>query len=185
MTEQRSDAAERAVLRCAGLAKRFGSVQAVEGFDLDVGPSEILALLGPSGCGKTTALRLIAGFEQPDAGRITIRGHEMSAPGHNDPPERRRVGLVFQDFALFPHMTVAENVRFGMQERTAAGQTRSALARRLGRAAGALGGGTERAGADDRVGNLLRLVALEAFGERYPHELSGGEAQRVALARRI
>ena len=137
---------------------------AVSGLSFGLGPGEILALLGPSGCGKTTTLRLIAGFEVPDEGQITI-GDRVVADGaarHGSavPPEDRGVGMVFQDHALFPHLTVEENVAFGLDR----------LARPARRA---------------RVAEILRLVNLEPLGRRYPHELSGGQQQRVALARAL
>jgi iron(III) transport system ATP-binding protein len=143
---------------CAhGVSKRFGAIQAVDGADLCVERGEMVALLGPSGCGKTTLLRLIAGFEHPDAGEVRLEEARVSGFGAWVPPERRRVGMVFQDYALFPHLTVAENVGFGVSRRDRARRIREALA----------------------------LVGLEALGGRYPHELSGGQQQRVALARAL
>ena len=141
-----------------GLTKEFGAVRAVDQVDLDVGESEVLALLGPSGCGKTTTLRLIAGFERPDAGRIVLDGEEVAGRGRMVPPERRRVGVVFQDYALFPHLTVAQNVGYGVLDR----------ARR-----------------DTRVAEMLELVGLAGEASRLPHELSGGQQQRVAMARAL
>ncbi len=132
----------------------------MDSLTLQVNQGEIFALLGPSGCGKTTTLRLIAGFEVPDAGSVIIRGEVMTGPGHCRFPEERGVGIVFQDYALFPHLTVAENVAFGL--------------RRL-----------DRAARSRRVGQILDLVGLEAFADRYPHELSGGQQQRVAVARAL
>ena len=139
------------------VSKSYGAVQAVDEAQLCVERGEFVALLGPSGCGKTTLLRLIAGFEEPDAGEIRLHDATVAAAGHWTPPERRRVGMVFQDYALFPHLTVAENVGFGL--------------RRKDRAA--------------RVPSVLALVDLPGLGDRYPHELSGGQQQRVALARAL
>ncbi len=153
-----------ATLHLQHLTKRFGAVAAVDDASLTVASGEFVALLGPSGCGKTTLLRLIAGFEAPDAGTLHIGGQEVAAAGRALPPERRRVGMVFQDYALFPHLTVQENIAFGLGERR----------RRRSR--------HERAA---RVEALLELVGLPGLGARYPHELSGGQQQRVALARAL
>ncbi len=149
---------DKTVVRCRGLTKWFGAVRAVDRIDLDVHRGEILGLLGPSGCGKTTTLRLVAGLERPDAGSIVLDGEEVSAPDRFVPAERRRVGVVFQDFALFPHLDVAANVGYGVRDRAS-------------RAA--------------RVASLLELVELGEEARRFPHELSGGQAQRVALARAL
>lgn len=151
-------AASLPALECRGLAKQFGEVQAIEGLDLTVLPGQVVALLGPSGCGKTTTLRLIAGFEQPDLGTITVAGRTVSQPGLSVPPEQRKVGMVFQEGALFPHLTVEQNVGYG-------------LTRRNGRAG--------------RVDEVLDLVGLSGQRHRMPHELSGGQQQRVALARAL
>jgi iron(III) transport system ATP-binding protein len=140
-----------------GVSKRFGAVTAVESADLCVERGEFVALLGPSGCGKTTLLRLVAGFEAPDAGEVKIGDRVVADASTWVVPERRRVGMVFQDYALFPHLTVAENVGFGLPRR-------------------------ERSG---RVPIVLALVDLCGLGGRYPHELSGGQQQRVALARAL
>ena len=148
---------ERTTIRLQGVTKRFGDVVAVDAADLDVGQGEIVAILGPSGCGKTTLLRTVAGFERPDHGTIEIDGRVVAGPGAWVPPEARSVGMVFQDYALFPHLTVAENVGFGLPRED---RTR-------------------------RVPALLAVVDLCGLGARYPHELSGGQQQRVALARAL
>lgn len=140
-----------------GVGKRFGDAIAVADASLCVGRGEVVALLGPSGCGKTTLLRLVAGFERPDTGSVTVAGRLAAAPGTWVAPEARRVGMVFQDYALFPHLTVAANVGFGLSRR-------------------------ERA---SRVPELLSVVGLSGLDRRYPHELSGGQQQRVALARAL
>ena len=152
-----------------GLSKRFGDAVAVRAVGFELQRGELLGLLGPSGCGKTTTLRLLAGFERPDDGTVRIDGEIVVSGGVWTPPERRRVGIVPQDFALFPHLTVAQNVAFGLGERAA-----SVTARWL-----------RRASIPARAREMLELVGLVDFAERYPHELSGGEAQRVALARAL
>ena len=141
-----------------GVSKSYGSVPAVRDLTLAIPRGVFFSLLGPSGCGKTTTLRLIAGFEQPSAGAVFIRGADVTAV----PPYRRDFAMVFQNFALFPHLSVAENVAFGLRMRRIAG--------------------SERAG---RVKEALDLVKLAGYGERYPKQLSGGQQQRVALARAI
>lgn len=148
------------VLTVCGVRKRFGAVAAVDGLGLEVAKGEVVALVGPSGCGKSTALRLVAGLEYPDGGEITIGGEPVAGPRAWRPAERRRVGVVFQDHALFPHLTVAANVAFGLAGR-AAGRRRA------------------------RVAEVLDLVEMNGHADRYPHELSGGEQQRVALARAL
>jgi iron(III) transport system ATP-binding protein len=144
-----------------GVSKSFGSVAAVRDVDLTVADGELLALVGPSGCGKTTLLRLIAGFERPDGGEITIAGATVAAGGTLVPPERRRVGMVFQQLALFPHLTVEQNVAYGLGRKASSAQRR------------------------ERVADLLSLVGLNGYEKRFPDELSGGQAQRVALARAL
>jgi iron(III) transport system ATP-binding protein len=145
------------MIRLDGVTKRFGATTAVDGASLCVDRGEVVALLGPSGCGKTTLLRLIAGFERPDGGTVEVAGRRVGGPGTWVAPEERRVGMVFQDYALFPHLTVAENVGFGLPRRQRA----------------------------SRVRELLDLVGLDGLDRRYPHELSGGQQQRVALARAL
>ena len=141
-----------------GCRKTYGDVVAVDDVDLKVGAGEFFTLLGPSGSGKTTTLRMIAGFEQPDAGRITLGGVDIT----RQPPYSRDVNTVFQDYALFPHMTVAENVGYGLKVK--------GVPRR------------QRAG---QVAEVLRMVRLDGYGSRKPVQLSGGQRQRVALARSI
>lgn len=145
-------------VECVGLSKRFGNVVAVADLDLEVARGQFLSLLGPSGCGKTTALRLIAGFERPDRGTVEIDGAGVVGPSVFVPPERRRVGMVFQEGALFPHMDVAANIAYGLPS---AGDR------------------------DRRVIDMLEMVGLAGYGRRMPHELSGGQQQRVALARAL
>jgi iron(III) transport system ATP-binding protein len=144
------------MIELQGVRKRFGTATAVDVDHLAAERGEFLALLGPSGCGKTTLLRLVAGFETPDEGTISIEGEIVAGPAWV-PPDRRRVGMVFQDFALFPHLTVERNVGFGLPRR-------------------------ERG---QRVEDVLELVGLAGLAGRYPHELSGGQQQRVALARSL
>ena len=145
-----------------GLTKRFGDVAAVAGLDLAVRPGELVALLGPSGCGKTTTLRLVAGFMAPEAGEIRVGERVLSSAGFVIPPERRRMAMIFQSYALWPHMTVAQNVAYGLR-----------FAR------------TPRAERSGRVDEMLRAVQLAGYGARYPGELSGGQQQRVAVARAL
>lgn len=144
-------------LRTLGLTKAFGETVAVDAFDLEVRRGEFLGVLGPSGCGKTTLLRLVAGFERPDAGGIEIGGRAVAGPRRSVPPEQRRIGMVFQESALFPHLDVVGNIGFGLPRR-------------------------ERPA---RVAELVALVGLAGLQQRMPHELSGGQQQRVALARAL
>ena len=151
--------AEQARLYAQGLTRAFGGRPVVEDLSLSVAAGQVMCLLGPSGCGKSTTLRMIAGVERADTGIITIDGTPMAAPGLHRPPEARGIGLMFQDFALFPHLTVAQNVAFGLS-----GDKAQRLA---------------------RVDALLERVSLTGFGPKHPHQLSGGEQQRVALARAL
>lgn len=151
-----------AKLSLSGLGKNFGSVPAVVGVDLTLRPGEFVSLLGPSGCGKTTTLRMIAGFMKPTAGSIAIDGVTISDPSNVVPPEKRSMSMIFQSYAIWPNMTVGENVAFGLKLRKLA---RSAIS--------------------ERVNRILDTVQLRHLADRYPAELSGGQQQRVALARAI
>jgi putrescine transport system ATP-binding protein len=146
------------LIRVEALSKRFGSLDAVSGVDLDLMPGEFFCLLGPSGCGKSTLLRLVAGFEVPSAGRILFEGADITAV----PPHRRPLNMMFQSYALFPHMSVGRNVAYGLVQAGLPRPERSA-----------------------RVTEMLRLVRLEGFEDRRPDKLSGGQRQRVALARAL
>ena len=148
----------RSVVECVGLKKQFGPHPAVDGVSLTAGRGELMTLLGPSGCGKTTTLRLVAGFESPDSGTIAIGGTTVAGPGASVPPEKRRVGIVFQDYSLFPHLDVRSNVAYARKR-----------ARRRERS----------------TDELLEMVGLNGMADRMPYELSGGEQQRAALARSL
>ncbi len=137
------------------LRRTFGAVQALDGLDLHIEPGELIALLGPSGCGKTTALRILAGLEDADGGRVLVGGRDITGL----PANRRDMGMVFQAYSLFPHLTALENVQFGLKLRRRAG--------------------------GDRAAAMLDLVGISAHAARYPHQLSGGQQQRVALARAL
>lgn len=141
------------------IVKHFGEVGAANGVSFDLLEGQLMALLGPSGCGKTTTLRLLAGFEHLDSGTIEMHGEVMAAPGIHVPPEKRSIGMVFQEYALFPHMNVAENVRFGLH--------------------------AYNKNKEHRVQEVLEMVGLSRLEKRMPHELSGGQQQRVALARAL
>jgi putative spermidine/putrescine transport system ATP-binding protein len=147
-----------AELRLEGLEKRFGDAVAVSSVSVTVEPGGLVALLGPSGCGKTTTLRMIAGFEHPDSGRVLVGGTDITSL----PPHRRALGMVFQNYSLFPHKTVSENVAFGLRM-----------------------AGMARAERDEAVRRMLDLVQLSALSDRFPSQLSGGQQQRVALARSL
>jgi iron(III) transport system ATP-binding protein len=157
------------ILRLEGVSKQFSSmtIPAVNQITLQLQQGELLSLLGPSGCGKTTLLRLIAGFEQPQSGTIELDGRIVAGQGNWLPPEQRNLGMVFQDYALFPHLTVADNVAFGLKQL-----------------------GNRRSKHDPKkmkhlVHAAIALVGLEGMEKRYPHQLSGGQQQRVALARAL
>jgi putrescine transport system ATP-binding protein len=152
-----SDAAAPPALRFDGVTRRFGSVVAIDRLSLDIFAGEFFALLGPSGCGKSTLLRLAAGFDAPSEGRILLHGAPLTAP-----PHLRPVNMMFQSYALFPHMSVADNVAFGLKQE---GLPKSEIA--------------------ERVAEMLALVQLSPLGARRPHQLSGGQRQRVALARAL
>jgi spermidine/putrescine transport system ATP-binding protein len=150
--------ADPAEIRLIDLEKRFGAVRAVDGVTLEIRSGEFFSLLGPSGCGKTTTLRMIGGFELPTAGRIELRGRDVTW----DPPDKRPVNMVFQNYALFPHLDVEGNVGFGLRRRH-----------------------VDRAEIRQRVGEALELVHLAGYERRRPNQLSGGQQQRVALARAL
>jgi putative spermidine/putrescine transport system ATP-binding protein len=147
-----------AYLELQGLHRYFGDVRALDGVQVQLEQGEFLSLLGPSGCGKTTALRLVAGFDRPDAGSIIVDGKDVTHVS----PSKRDMGMVFQAYSLFPNMTASQNVEFGLKIR-----------------------GQHRGDRHKRVGELLELVGLGDAGDRYPHQLSGGMQQRVALARAL
>ncbi len=151
-------AAKAAGLELTGLHRRYGAVRALDGLDLTVAPGELVALLGPSGCGKTTALRIVAGFEHPDQGVVRVNGVDTTPV----PPARRDMGMVFQSYSLFPHLSAVDNVAFGLRVRGVGAAARRASAR-----------------------ELLDLVGMGEHSGRYPHQLSGGQQQRVALARAL
>ncbi len=157
---QSTESAGAAILRLVGVTRTFGSEAAVNRLSLTVEEGELLTLLGPSGCGKTTTLRLLAGLDAPEEGTIRVAGETVAGEGRFVPPEERDVGLVFQEFALFPHLSVAENVAFGIQD-------------------------LPTGAVHQRVDELLDLVGLAAYGEHAPDDLSGGQRQRVALARSL
>lgn len=156
----RAGATIAARLTFEDVRRRYGETEALSGVSLDVPPGEIVCLLGPSGCGKTTLLRLAAGIDAPTSGRVLLDGFEVAGPGRFVAPERRNVGLMFQDYALFPHLTVLQNVAFGLKFLPKIEARRVAM-------------------------GLLGRVGLEALSDSYPPSLSGGEQQRVALARAI
>ncbi|MGH7122918.1 MAG: ABC transporter ATP-binding protein, partial [Stellaceae bacterium] len=151
-----------AAIELRGLTKRYGSLTAVDRVDLAVEHGSLVCLLGPSGCGKTTTLRLIAGFLEPDGGEIRVGSERLSAPGAVVPPERRDMSMIFQSYALWPHMTIAANVGYGLAVRKL---SKSEIAA--------------------RVSEILAVTQMARYADRYPAELSGGQQQRVALARAL
>jgi iron(III) transport system ATP-binding protein len=156
----RAAAAFAASLAFKNVTRRYGQTDALAGVTFTVEPGEVVCLLGPSGCGKTTLMRVAAGIEKPSSGQVLIDDYEVAGPTRFVPPERRSVGLMFQDFALFPHLTIADNVSFGLRGLPAADARREAL-------------------------SILARFGLERYADDYPHILSGGQQQRVALARAI
>lgn len=148
------------LIECRNVTKRFADVVAVDDVSLQLMPGEVLSILGASGCGKTTLLRLIAGFEAVSGGQLYLQATLVSDAGHHLPPERRNIGMVFQEYALFPHLTVAQNIAFGLH-------------------------GLSNDERRRRTQDALELVRLNTLEARYPHELSGGQQQRVALARTL
>jgi iron(III) transport system ATP-binding protein len=149
-------------LKLEDVGKRYAGADcdALRGIDLEIRDRELVAVVGQSGCGKTTLLRIIAGLEVPDSGKVTIGGKVVAGPGSWTAPEHRGVGMVFQDFALFPHLKVEQNIAYGLNH-------------------------LPRAARKERIQRMLELVDLEGLGGRYPHQLSGGQQQRVALARAL
>ncbi len=145
-----------------GLTKKFADTAAVEALDLEIADGEFISLLGPSGCGKTTTLRLLAGFLQPDSGEIKVGREVLSSRTVLVPPERRAMSMIFQSYAVWPHMTVSQNVAYGLKFKKLSRQE-----------------------VDQKVARFLRLVHLESLKDRYPPELSGGQQQRIALARAL
>lgn len=156
----RASATFAASLKFDAVERRYGDSQALSGFSLDISPGEVVCLLGPSGCGKTTLLRIAAGIEKPSEGRVLINDREVAGPVRFVPPEQRSVGLMFQDFALFPHLTILDNVAFGLRSLPREEAHREAML-------------------------ILSRVGLASYAGEYPHILSGGQQQRVALARAI
>ena len=151
-----------AAVEIRALRKSYGATLVVDGVDLRIDHGQLVCLLGPSGCGKTTTLRLLAGFVEPDGGEIVVGGRRLSSPGKVVPPERRNMSMIFQSYAVWPHMSVFDNVAYGLKLR---GLPRSAI--------------------EDKVRGILDLVRLSSLANRYPGELSGGQQQRVALARAL
>jgi putative spermidine/putrescine transport system ATP-binding protein len=160
-TQRRTDNAVQprgATVELRGLRRSFGATAALDAFSLTLAPGELVALLGPSGCGKTTALRVLAGFETVDEGRVLLDGHDQA----RIPPQKRDMGMVFQSYSLFPNMTTQDNVAFGLRMRKVGGAQRK-----------------------QRALQVLEMVGLQSEAQKYPHQMSGGQQQRVALARAL
>ena len=157
---QSTATSSESILTLSNITRQYGETCAVDSIDLEVYEGELLTLLGPSGCGKTTTLRMIAGLEEPDSGTIHLTNEEIAGPNLFIPPERRNIGIVFQEFALFPHLTAAENIAFGIED-------------------------WPEEKRKSRVTELLELVGLRHCGDQKPGELSGGQRQRIALARSL
>ena len=161
------------VLRCASLSKSYGGITAVEDVSLEVAKGEVLVILGPSGCGKTTTLRMLAGFETPDTGTIELNGRTVAGPQTFTPPEKRKIGMVFQEYALFPHLTLEKNIAYGLPS-----VRRGRIPKNPNRL-------LDQLRLSVRVSEVLGLVGITHLSKRMPHELSGGEQQRAALARAL
>ncbi|MEX1660143.1 ABC transporter ATP-binding protein [uncultured Thioclava sp.] len=153
-----NDPKAKPLIQCRSITKRFGDFTAIDNIDLNIYEKEFFALLGPSGCGKTTLMRMLAGFETPTEGKITIDGQDVAQV----PPNKRAVNMMFQSYALFPHLSVWENIAFGLKRE-----------------------GASKERIEERVAEMLRLTRLEKFARRKPHQISGGQRQRVALARSL
>ncbi|MDQ6881461.1 MAG: ABC transporter ATP-binding protein, partial [Pseudomonadota bacterium] len=149
-------------LQLSGLTKRYGSLAVVRDLSLSIEKGQLVCLLGPSGCGKTTTLRLIAGFVEPDAGEIHVDGRRISSPGATEAPERRNMSMIFQSYALWPHLTVFENIAYGLRLR-----------------------GLAKDDLQQKADTILAATQLAPLAQRYPGELSGGQQQRVSLARAL
>jgi putative spermidine/putrescine transport system ATP-binding protein len=158
MTDQTQTPSRGLAVSLSGLTRVYGAVKALDGFTLDLAPGELVALLGPSGCGKTTALRILAGLDRATSGTVSVGGKDLTRV----PASKRDMGMVFQAYSLFPHMTVIDNVAFGLKMR-----------------------GRDGASRRTRAGDMLELVGLGEHADRYAHQLSGGQQQRVALARAL
>ena len=153
---------QEVILKIEDLTKSFGKTEVLKGISMEVHKNEIISVLGPSGCGKSTLLNIIAGMLAPDGGRVTMNGQVISEAGKVLPPEKRHMNMVFQDFALWPHMTAYDNIAYGLKRSK-----------------------TGKEEIEERVQELLKLLHLEGLEKRYPAELSGGQQQRAAIARAL